>query len=223
MTSLLISGSYRFKYFSSACQLPRLSSLETLQQEDTKKYKESFAQTEAYCHAARTSKHQQGKTKERSIAIKKLQFDSERGKRQKKEVTMPSKTDAKSIETYRRQLEENEKQSLLLREQEMDEMIEKKLLEIKKDLDRRYSNKEVIVDKAAFDVNNHSMMLSEQVKAETNESNASNSTTNIHPKKHVTSAKIKSKRRRKSLNRTKSSGRKIQEQKRCLELVESCF
>ena len=220
MTSLLISGSYRFKYFSSACQLPRLSSLETLQQEDTKKYKESFAQTEAYCHAARTSKHQQGKTKERSIAIKKLQFDSERGKRQKKEVTMPSKTDAKSIETYRRQLEENEKQSLLLREQEMDEMIEKKLLEIKKDLDRRYSNKEVIVDKAAFDVNNQSMMQSEQVKADTNESKF---TTNIHPKKHVTSAKIESKRRRNSLNRTKFSGRKIQEQKRCLELVESCF
>ena len=212
MTSLLISGSYRFKYIASACQLPRLSSLETLQQEDTKKYKESFAQTE--------EEHQQGNTKESSSTIKKIQFDSERGKRKKKDVTMPSKTDAKSIDKYRRQVEENEKQSLRLREIEMDEMIEEKLLEIKKDLDRRYSNKEVIVDKAAFDVNNQSMMQSEQVKADTNESK---STTNIHPKKHVTSAKIESKRRRNSLNRTKFSGRKIQEQKRCLELVESCF
>ena len=220
MTSLLISGSYRFKYIASACQLPRLSSLETLQQEDTKKYKESFAQTEANCHARHQQEHQQGNTKESSSTIKKIQFDSERGKRKKKDVTMPSKTDAKSIDKYRRQVEENEKQSLRLREIEMDEMIEEKLLEIKKDLDRRYSNKEVIVDKAAFDVNNQSMMQSEQVKADTNESK---STTNIHPKKHVTSAKIESKRRRNSLNRTKFSGRKIQEQKRCLELVESCF
>ena len=167
MTSLLISGSYRFKYIASACQLPRLSSLETLQQEDTKKYKESFAQTEAY-HARHQQEHQQGNTKESSSTIKKIQFDSERGKRKKKDVTMPSKTDAKSIDKYRRQVEENEKQSLRLREKEMDEMIEEKLLEIKKDLDRRYSNKEVIVDKAAFDVNNQSMMQSEQVKADTN-------------------------------------------------------
>lgn len=219
MTSLLISGSYRFKYFSSACQLPRLSSLETLQREDTKIYKESFAQTEAYCHAPRTSQHQHEKMNERSSTIKKLQFDSERGKRKKKEVAMPSKTDAKSIETYRRQLEENEKQSLLLREQEMDEMIEEKLLEIKKDLDRRYSNKNVIVEKAYDKADfNRSMMPSK-----TNESKESNFTTRIHPKKHVTGAKIESKRRRKTLNRTESSGRKIQEQKRCLEIVESCF
>jgi len=219
---LLISGSYRFKYFSSACQLPRPSLLETLQQEDAaaaalvnaKKYKESFAQTEA----TQVSQRQQEKKKERTSTITKIQFDSERGKRKKKEVAMPSKTDAKSIETYRRQLEENEKQSLLLREQEMDEMIEDKLLEIKRDLERRYQND--IIDKA-----NQSTVPSEQVKAKTNESEAleTNATTRIHPKKHVMVAKIESKRRRKILNRTESSGRKIQEQKRCLELVESCF
>lgn len=225
MTSLHVgSGSYRFKYFSSACILPCPFSSGISQNEDTaaslhvKRYKENCAQTES-CSHVRSDANKKNKPTPR---VEKLRFESrgrEMGK--KSEIAMPPMTDAKSIEEYKRLLEENENKALFLREQEMDEMIEEKLLEIKKDLERRYPRKPKVINEVVFDGNQTSLQ-DKIMKMEIGPPKTTQ-TFRVHTNKHVESGRMESKRRPKTLNRIESSGRKIQEQKRCLQLVESCF
>lgn len=222
MTPLVVvSGSYRFQPFSNACVLPSPSTLGSLPNEGTaaisqiKEFTENSAQTEPSCS------HIRKEEKKPPARIEKLRFESRGGEtRRKTEIAMPKIMDEKSIEEYKRLLEENEKRHLFLREKEMDEMIEEKLLEIKKDLERRYPKANNIKE---VESNDNPVSMQDKIVKTKEDPPKPLQTPKQHTKKHVENVRIQSRRNPNNFHRIEPSGRKIQEQRRCLELVESCF
>jgi len=147
-----VGGAHRFKYFSNAFKLPSHSTSpqhspeEDASHSSKRKYRETGAQTEECVHVVSANDKEEMLALEREKEIMKLvQLERERREqeRREQEAQLPPMKDAKSLEAYRKFLEENELKDFSLREKELDDAMERRLLIIEEDLQKRYSDKNV--------------------------------------------------------------------------------
>ena len=162
ITSSDVSGPHRFRFFSNAVALPSQQS-ELLppssplngEQENhqyqyhEKVFAESGSQTDAYIHIVNQEEKDKRQKALHEEAIRRqiqLKRKARAKERHEQEAALPPMTNEEGVQAYRRFLEENEKKDYSLRETELDEAIQRKLMTIQEDLKKRYGNDEEMKD-----------------------------------------------------------------------------
>ncbi len=150
ITSSNVSGAHRFKYFTNAIALPfqpKLSPKRELKEAnfvdpEEKSFVDSGCQTEDFVYVMSQEEQETRQRLLQEKEIKKtIQFEREERERErnKQEAELPPMTDEEGVNAYRHFLEENEMKDFYLREKELDDAIQRKLLRIQEDLKKRYS------------------------------------------------------------------------------------
>ena len=148
ITSFDVSGGHRFKYFTNAISLPSISSSShkfEVRGENTveKKYTNAGAQTEVYVHVPEhEEKEEFRKALQEKEIMRMIQIERKKREQERKEqeAGLPPMTDEVGVKAYRAYLEENEKKDFSLREKELDDAAERKLLQIEEHIMKKYAD-----------------------------------------------------------------------------------
>jgi hypothetical protein len=248
ITSSDVSGAHRFKFFSNAAALPfqpnsrpksplqevGVHVVSAANQCDKTKYVESGSQTEIYVHVISQEEKDKKQTALREKEImRRIQFAREERERerQEQEAALPSMTDEKGMKAYRHFLEENETKDFSLREKELDDAIQRKLLTIQEDLKMRYSDEDGQHGNKVLGTDTDGKYKKARcLKGLQKESIKENHSKLSQQKKgfaiEINGLKdfcVEKESRRKHWKCMEQQNRKTEEHARCLDLVESYF